>query len=977
MRRRLWLAVVVGSVACAVSAPAARADVDCVRAQTPPAPPAGGAVFAVPLGSGTTPNVVVITAGSKWTASGPCAAAQDVMTHPRWIVVGAGGAVLLSDRKTNRYSAWGARGVHFGDPAPSLFPGGSDWTTTEAEVVEPEYLLNVFNSCRSCSLPGVAFAPVQGYFPDRVAYMKHLNDANLRNATLSGNLSGWNFSFSDLSDATLTDAVLTRTFFDHARVDRVGFGGADLRGTQFTKLLYDDPPRFTRVRVGPFDGSCTFFKDTDLVRAPLTLAGVEKGCESSPLVPGSSVPLGFLAAVAGPLKAKALVDFTDAQFVATDADYAKLAGADLSGARLNGASFTGFPARFVKTRFDGASLARASFELAALSGASLRDVSAAGASFQGADLSEQGDVKGANLSGPKTVLTNTDFVGADLSGAGFVGADISGAVFSRALAADTNFNGVRARDASFADAHVYGNGQTFDSATDMRGVDFGDAVLAGDIDQSGGFNLTNTDLTGAKFDGAQCVGCNFAGSTLDEVNFTGAYLPGARFAGVLGMHGAKLLDARLYCGDRDNSACKSVGSSGTRWSWPLALGVDEEYGPVPFAATDFGQTSLGDVAACPDGKAGAANPPGCTGHLQPDPEHAPPLPARCSAAGATACPSDMATVFADADVGAPVALVRATPPTWASALTERGMYAAFDDGTVRLVGNGSPTIVAGRHGKTCAQPTDACGDGGPADQALLGAISALAVGLDGSLYIADPELHRVRRIDPSGRIETVAGDGRACATPEQDCGAGRATKASLAGPYGVWVEPGGEILIADGPRGIRKVQRDGDLVGAGARDFDVRSVVGVPSGELYASTSGPDHIVRVDQDGGRTTKVVGTGISGYNGNTTRLGTLAPGTAVQVDEPQGLSVGLDGDILFADHGNDLIRAYVPSSGHVIDDLAGVVADGKPSGGFNGDGHWADETQLSRPQAAGAGRNGLIAVADSGNRRVRQFGPSPPR
>jgi hypothetical protein len=196
-------------------------------------------------------------------------------------------------------------------------------------------------------------------------------------------------------------------------------------------------------------------------------------------------------------------------------------------------------------------------------------------------------------------------------------------------------------------------------------------------------------------------------------------------------------------------------------------------------------------------------------------------------------------------------------------------------------------------------------------------------------------------------------------------------------PYGVWVDPGGEISIADGPRGIRKVRRDGTMASVAAGGLDVRSVVGAPTGDLYASTRNPDHIVRIDAETGRTTKVVGTGTSGYNGNTTRLGTLAPGTSVQVDEPQGLAIGLDGDVLFADTGNHLIRAYVPSSGHVIDDLAGVISNGAPREGFNGDGHWADQTELSRPQAVSPGRNGLFTIADSGNRRVRQFGPSPAR
>jgi uncharacterized protein YjbI with pentapeptide repeats len=977
--RRLCLLALasIGGVICA--APASGAEVECLRAQTPPAPPAGGAVFARALEPGSSPNVVVIPAGSKWTASGSCAGAQQVMTNPGSIVVGAGGALLLKDQKANRLSAWGARDARLGGPAPILFPGRADWTTTEAAVVDPEYLLNVFNSCRSCSLPGVQFTPVQGYFPDRVAYMRHLNGADLSGATLTGDFSSWNFADANLRDATVSRASLAGAFLDHTRVDHADFDGADLRGAQLTALRYDAPPTFTGVRIGPFGGSCTAFRDTDLVTAKLTLARVERGCEASPLAPGSSVALGLLSQVADTLHEQRQVNVAYARFVATAADRGKLAGADLSGVNLSRASFTGFPARFVKTRFDGATLAGASFDLADLSGASFRDVSAAGASFRSADLADQGDIKAANFSGSKTDLTNANFVDADVSAAEFVGADVSGAVFSSALAVETDFTGVRAEDAKFNGTHIYGNGRAFDGASNLRGADFNRAVLAGDVDRSGGFDFTHTDLTGAKFDGTQCIGCNFAASTLTRASFEGAYLPGASFAGVFNLSGANLLDARLYCGDRSNASCKRLSGPETRWAWPLVLGEGEDYGPVPFADTNLASASLNDVAACPDGKSGQANPAGCAGNLQPDPSKAPPIPAPCSAAGPGACPTEMSTIFNAGDDGVPLALARATPPTWATTLTRQGLYAAFDDGTIRLLrGGGASEIVAGRHETHCEDPMAKCGDGGPADRALLGRPSALAVGLDGSLYMADPALHRVRRIDPSGTIDTVAGRGRECRPADQDCGSGRqASNAALAGPYGVWVDPAGEIYLADGHRGVLKVRTDGRLFPVAARDFDVRSVAGVPSGDLYASTNNPDHILKVDQETGSatTTKVVGTGTSGYNGNTNRFGMLAPGTSVQINNPRGLAIGLDGDVLFADTDNHLIRAYVPSSGHVTDPLAGVVSTGAPRGGFNGDGHWADETQLSNPRAVSAARNGLVAIADSGNRRVRQFGPSP--
>jgi hypothetical protein len=122
--------------------------------------------------------------------------------------------------------------------------------------------------------------------------------------------------------------------------------------------------------------------------------------------------------------------------------------------------------------------------------------------------------------------------------------------------------------------------------------------------------------------------------------------------------------------------------------------------------------------------------------------------------------------------------------------------------------------------------------------------------------------------------------------------------------------------------------------------------------------------------------VVGTGTSGYNGTTDpNTGLLRPGTSVQVNQPQGLSVALNGDVVFADTANDLIRAYVPASGHVVD-RAGLVSNGTPQGGFNGDQHSADQTELDHPQDVTVTRGAFFVVADTHNTRVRQLGPNTP-
>jgi len=81
------------------------------------------------------------------------------------------------------------------------------------------------------------------------------------------------------------------------------------------------------------------------------------------------------------------------------------------------------------------------------------------------------------------------------------------------------------------------------------------------------------------------------------------------------------------------------------------------------------------------------------------------------------------------------------------------------------------------------------------------------------------------------------------------------------------------------------------------------------------------------------------------------------------------------VVFADQGNDLIRAYIPKSGRVINLAGKVSVDGRPQKGFDGDGHFADQTVFSAPAAVTTTRDGRIVVADTGNYRVRELTPSP--
>ncbi len=84
------------------------------------------------------------------------------------------------------------------------------------------------------------------------------------------------------------------------------------------------------------------------------------------------------------------------------------------------------------------------------------------------------------------------------------------------------------------------------------------------------------------------------------------------------------------------------------------------------------------------------------------------------------------------------------------------------------------------------------GDGGDARDAKLSGPKGVAVAPDGSLYIADTENHAIRRVDPSGRITTVAGTGERGDGPDGD-----PLKAKLARPHGVFVAGNGDVYISD------------------------------------------------------------------------------------------------------------------------------------------------------------------------------------
>lgn len=207
------------------------------------------------------------------------------------------------------------------------------------------------------------------------------------------------------------------------------------------------------------------------------------------------------------------------------------------------------------------------------------------------------------------------------------------------------------------------------------------------------------------------------------------------------------------------------------------------------------------------------------------------------------------------------------------------------------------------------------GDGGPAMAAGLNEPAAVAVSASGTLYIADQSNNRVRAVDLStGIIHTVAGTGESAYNGDGM----QATNASLAGPSGVAVGSDGTLYIADTFNGrIRAVNPAtgviSTVVGDGG-EYRYQGAVEPPSsslsrpsgiavdaeGNLFITDSDNHLIRRWDRATGRLDRLAGLGIANFGGDG--------GSALEasMNYPFGVAVGGDGRLFIADTFNHRIR-----------------------------------------------------------------------
>jgi YD repeat-containing protein len=266
------------------------------------------------------------------------------------------------------------------------------------------------------------------------------------------------------------------------------------------------------------------------------------------------------------------------------------------------------------------------------------------------------------------------------------------------------------------------------------------------------------------------------------------------------------------------------------------------------------------------------------------------------------------------------------------------------------------------------------GDGGPATEASVSNPVSLALAPDGTLYVAG--YYRVRAISPDGIIRTVAGNGVYGSNGDD----GPALDASI-DPSAIALGPDGSLYIAD-PWVVRRVGPDGIISRfAGNGDYEnsyppsgeggpavdaklgrVSSLAVGPGGEVYISGAHPDVVRRVDPDGAIWT------VSGA-GDGERLAEGVPARGVYLLYPGALSVAADGTVFFASAPNQVFA--IPPSG-LLRVVVGENSVG-PSGDVGDDDPARHAYLQGIPYATAIGPDGALYVADTEARRVRRIGP----
>ncbi len=305
------------------------------------------------------------------------------------------------------------------------------------------------------------------------------------------------------------------------------------------------------------------------------------------------------------------------------------------------------------------------------------------------------------------------------------------------------------------------------------------------------------------------------------------------------------------------------------------------------------------------------------------------------------------------------------------------------------------------------------GEGGPAAQAAISQPEALQVDTNGDVYFADTGNARIRKVDSSGNIATIAGGGSTpggCTTngvpATAPMGAGPAyncfgddyfaTAAVLVGPRGL-LKSGSTLFVTEydnstvvfrGHR-VRKVNLTTGVIttiaggtgygnnngfsgdngpATGALLNQPAGLAQDAAGDLYVADSGNRRVRKINLVStpiGTISTVAGTGGLGSSGNG------GPALVAQFRRPWSLAFDSAGALYVSDFEAHNIRR-IEAAGTVTP-IAGAQQCSTCAAGLAGDGSAAKDATLYQPAQIAVSPSGQLFIADSLNERIRALGP----
>ena len=231
---------------------------------------------------------------------------------------------------------------------------------------------------------------------------------------------------------------------------------------------------------------------------------------------------------------------------------------------------------------------------------------------------------------------------------------------------------------------------------------------------------------------------------------------------------------------------------------------------------------------------------------------------------------------------------------------------------------------------------------GPRASALFQNPAGLALGPDGTLYVADTENHTIRKIAPDGTVSTIAGLAGSSGSAD-----GTGSAARFQYPTGLALSPTGNLYVADtANHTIRQITPAGvvttfagspgvvgstDGVGSAAQFLDVDHLVIDAAGNIFVSDRQNATVRRITP--GKVVTTIG-GLAGIQGSSDGLG-----AAARYYRTSGLALEASGALYVADEYWTTIRRAFPAPtitaqpisqaatvGGTISLSAGAVGDG---------------------------------------------------